>query len=286
MAAFNQKTVLITGASSGIGAALAREFSKKGARLVLLARRVDRLDALARELLVNSTEVEFIACDVHSPAQLKLAVEKGVARFGGLDVVIANAGFGVAGYLDRLTVEDYQRQFETNVYGLLHTIYATLDELKKSKGTLALMGSVAGYVALPGNSPYSMSKAAVKALAESLRFELSSQGVSVVLISPGFVESEIRRVDNHGVLQPEAPEPIPSWLRMPTQKAAQKMIGAIAQRKREVIITTHGKLAVFMKRHFPWVIQLAMEKLNLKGRSEPKKSPQKLGTSGGGLKNS
>jgi short-subunit dehydrogenase len=164
---------------------------------------------------------------------------------------VANAGFGVVGAVDTLHLEDYRRQFETNVFGVLHTIYATLAELRRSHGTLVILGSVSGYLAAPSASPYAMSKFAVRALAEALRAELAPQGVSVVLISPGFVDSEIRRVDNRGHLHPDAPDPVPRLLCMPTDRAARKIARAIALRRRERVITAHGTLAVLLARHTP-----------------------------------
>lgn len=192
--------------------------------------------------------------DVTHRNSLDRAVQKAKETFGGIDTVIANAGFGVVGPIEKLTVEDYRRQFETNVFGMLHTIYATLGELKKTKGRLALMGSVAGYFSEAGRSPYAMSKFSVRALAEALRFELMPAGISVTLISPGFVESEIRKVDNLGRVNPVTKDRAPRWLIMNTLKAARQMVKAIERRKRERIITTHGKIMVLIQRHLPWAL--------------------------------
>ena len=267
-----QKNVLITGASSGIGEAIAREFFKQGATLALLARRIERLKSIQKDLDPEGNRVQTYQTDVTSLEDLKNAAKSSASSFGKIDVVIANAGFGVAGNLDSLTPQDYRRQFEVNVFGVLNTIYATLDELKKSKGILVLIGSVNGYIPLPGVSAYGMSKAAITALHESIRPELAAHGVSCVLISPGFVESEIRQVDNLGVHQPGAKEPVPEWLRMPARVAASQIVKAVLKRKNEEIITNHGKLAVFLKRHFSWLIRLIIEKANIRGRRQPKKT--------------
>jgi short-subunit dehydrogenase len=191
------------------------------------------------------------------------------ATLGRLDVVIANAGFGVVGPVERLTLDDYRRQFETNVYGVLRTIHATLEDLKASRGRLVIVGSVAGYVATPGSSPYSMSKFAVRALAEALGHELAPAGVSVTLVSPGYVDSEIRRVDNTGRFQGEAPEPVPAWLLVPTATAARQIVRAIARRRREIVITGHGKLAVFVQRHAPWLVARVVRAFGVRSRPEP-----------------
>jgi short-subunit dehydrogenase len=114
-----------------------------------------------------------------------------------------------------------------------------------------------------------MSKAAVHALAGSLRGEVRADGVAVVLVSPGFVESEIRRVDNRGVHHPDAPDPVPRWLVVPTDRAARVIARAIARRRREVVVTGHGKVIVWLARHVPSVLAFALERSAYRGRDEP-----------------
>jgi len=146
---------------------------------------------------------------------------------------------------------------------------ATLAELERTRGQLVIIGSVAGWIPQPGASAYGMSKFAVRALAESLRGELAPDGVSVTLISPGFVDSDIRRTDNRGVLHEHARDHVPAWLRMPTERAARQIVTAIHRRKRERIVTAHGKLLVFVYRHWPWLIRWA-QKTGVKARKEPR----------------
>lgn len=268
---YKGKTVLITGASSGIGEALALELAQQGANLALLARRTDRLKSVAAECEKKGVRAITVECDVTKESDLKHAAQVTRESFGKIDVVIANAGFGVAGNFTRLKTEDYRRQFETNVFGLIDTIYATLDDLKKSRGNLILLGSVAGHVALPGSSPYSMSKFAVRALANALTDEFRPMGVTVTLVSPGFVDSEIRKVDNQGELHSHSKDPIPAWIRVPTQKAAREILMAGAKGKIERVITGHGKFIVKLNRFAPWVIEL-VKRRGLKARPEPKKS--------------
>lgn len=265
---FREKVVLITGASSGIGAALAREAAGQGAHLVLIARRLDRLKPLAAECENRGVRALAIEGDVTREGSIESAVEKALAHFKKIDVVIANAGFGVAGSFEDLKLEDYRRQFETNVFGVLRTAYATLDALKRSRGHLVLLGSVAGHVALPGSSPYSMSKFAVRAMAEAVTEELRASGVSVTLISPGFVDSEIWRVDNQGQFHETAHDPIPSWIRVSSKSAAREIVRAIKRKKRERIVTGHGKIIVFLNRLFPWITQL-IKQGGLRARREP-----------------
>jgi short-subunit dehydrogenase len=263
---FSGKVVLITGASSGIGEELARQLSREGARLVLCARRRDALENLAKEL---GGQVLVHDCDVTRDGDVEKVAEATRAKWGRIDVVFANAGFGVAGELENLKLEDYRRQFETNVFGLLRTIYGTLSDLQKTRGRLVLIGSVAGWVALPGSSPYSMSKFAVRALANSITDELRPKGVTVTLISPGFVDSQIRKVNNQGEFRPSAPDPVPEFLRVSTPTAAKEILRAVARGKRERIVTGHGKVIVRLQRFFPWLIQ-ALAARGVRGRPQPK----------------
>jgi short-subunit dehydrogenase len=265
------RVALITGASSGIGAALAREYARRGFSVALLARRGDRLDELAVEVEGVGAEALPVVCDVTRDGDLERAVDVVLERFGRLDHVHANAGFGVAGWFHKLDVEDYRRQFETNVFGVLRTAAATRGPLIATGGCLALMGSVNSFVALPGTSPYSMSKHSVAALAGSLRHELGVHGVSVTLVAPGFVSSEIRRVDNSGRLAPSAPEPVPGWLLMDADRAARGIVRAVLRRRRIVVLTAHGKLAVFLQRHAPGLMSVLIRRLGIRGRQEPKR---------------
>jgi short-subunit dehydrogenase len=264
------QAVFITGASSGIGAALAREYARRGADLALAARRTDRLEALAQEIAARGRRAIVVPADVTRDGELEAAVARVRESFGRIDVVIANAGFGVVGPVERLQLEDFRRQFETNVFGVLRTIYATLDDLKRTRGTLAILGSVSGHLSTPGGSPYAMSKFAVRALAEALRHELRRTGVAVTLISPGFVESEIRLVDNQGKLRTEGRDVVPGWLRMGADPAARKIVTAIERRRREAVITRHGKALVFLQRHAPALMSAMVGLSGYRGRDEPR----------------
>jgi NAD(P)-dependent dehydrogenase (short-subunit alcohol dehydrogenase family) len=266
---FAGKVALVTGASTGIGRALALEFARDGADVAVAARRLDLLETLGRDIEGLGRRALPLRCDVTREDEVQAAVAAAVARFGTLDVVVANAGFGVVGAVETLTSEDFRRQFETNVFGVLHTVKAALPELAKSRGRLALVGSVSGHVTVPGTAAYSMSKYAIRSLADALYHELRPKGVAVTLISPGFVESDFRQVDNQGVHHPEARDPYPRWLVMPKDVAARKIARAIARRRREIILTGHGKLAVFLHRHFPGLMSLFFRFTGYKGRREP-----------------
>jgi len=270
---FAGKTVLITGASSGIGEALAWRLADAGAQLTLVARRAAALDGLAQRIASAGGPPPLVApCDVTRDGDLERAVAESMRRWGRLDVVIANAGFGITGALRDLSLSDYRRQFETNVFGVLRTIYAALPEIEKTKGRVVIVGSVAGWAASPNASPYAMSKFALRALADAITPELALCGVTVTLISPGFVASDIRRVDNQGALHPRAPDPIPAWLVMPTGKAARQILRAVARGQAEAVITAHGKIFVAIERFMPWLSRAIKRRVAARGgyRSEPR----------------
>jgi len=247
--------VLVTGASSGIGEALAREFSRRGARVAVAARRKQKLDDLVGQL-GGPGRALALECDVTRDGDPEKAVARTIEEWGRLDVLVANAGFAVAGRFERLALEDHRRQLETNLFGVLRTVKAGLEPLKATRGRIAVMGSVNGYIATPATSSYCMSKFAVRALCQSLFYELAESGVSVTHLAPGFVASEIRAKDNRGVYHADAADPVPSWLVASAEAAAREMVDAIARRKKERIVTFHGKVFVFIQRHAPWFVDL------------------------------
>jgi NADP-dependent 3-hydroxy acid dehydrogenase YdfG len=192
---------LITGASSGIGKATARRAAEAGYRLVLAARRVDRLEALADELGSKGRALA-VRSDVTAWDEQEAVAQSALDAFGRLDVVFANAGFGAArGFLES-TPEHWREMVLTNVYGAALTIRATLPALKESRGHLVLTGSVAGRRALPG-SLYSATKWAVTAMGEAARQELNETGVRVTLIEPGMVDTPFFDNPVSGALQPD-----------------------------------------------------------------------------------
>lgn len=192
---------LITGASSGIGAATARAAAQAGYRVALAARSVDRLQELAAELGGEGRALA-IACDVTEWSDQEAMVTTVLERFGALDVAFANAGFGARrGFLSE-TPEHWRAMVLTNVYGAALTIRATVEALKASQGHLLLTGSVAGRKALPG-SLYSATKLAVSAMGEGARLQLNGTGVRVTLIEPGAVDTPFFENQPKTALQPE-----------------------------------------------------------------------------------
>jgi NADP-dependent 3-hydroxy acid dehydrogenase YdfG len=187
----HDKVLLITGASSGIGAATARQALAAGWRVALLARSADKLERLVEELTAAGAEpgrITTTTADVAEWDELQASVAAVDERFGQLDAVFANAGFGAkCGFLEE-TPEQWRSMVLTNVLGAALTIRATLPALREAQGHVVLTGSVAGRRALPG-SLYSATKFAVGAMAESLRQELNGSGARVTLLSPGMVDT-------------------------------------------------------------------------------------------------
>jgi NAD(P)-dependent dehydrogenase (short-subunit alcohol dehydrogenase family) len=170
---FDGQVVLITGASSGIGASLAREFAREGAHLVLVARRVERIEELAAELTSAGRRSIAVAGDVTADGDMERAVELARKEFGRLDVAVANAGILVRGRLMTLSLNDYRKQMETNTFGVLRTVMAAIPALQETKGRIVIIGSLIGMVSIPGGTPYCMSKFALNGLADGLSHEMA-----------------------------------------------------------------------------------------------------------------
>lgn len=255
---FNGSVVWITGGGTGIGLAMAEAFGAEGASVAISGRRQDRLDAAVAKLEAAGVTAMAAACDVTDEASVIDAVASVVERFGKLDVCVANAGFSVAGKLRKLKIEDWRRQFDVNVVGLAATAKHALPHLEKTKGRLVLIGSVASFVPAPGLGAYNASKAAVRSIGTTLSAELHGSGVTCTTIHPGFVESEIAKVDNRGRFDEGREDRRPMKLMWPADKAAKVCLDAIHARKREFVFTGHGKVGAFMGRHFPGLTYMAV----------------------------
>lgn len=256
--------ILITGASSGLGAALARYHAAQGAALLLLARRAPLLRELERDCLrLGAAAVLRVQGDVSQAAVLKRAAKQAQRHWGGLDIVYANAGYSQSGRLESLSLAQWRRQMAVNVEGVLHTVQASLPLLSASQGRLGLIGSVVGYGSLAGSGAYAASKASLRAMAQVLDLELQGSGISVTYAAPGFFASEIRLKDADGRPDPQAPEYIPAWMLGETDRVAAGIAAAVRWRCREVILPKHAKLAAFFLRHAPGLSQALARRLSL-----------------------
>jgi NADP-dependent 3-hydroxy acid dehydrogenase YdfG len=186
------KVVVITGASSGLGEAAARLLSSEGAKLVLGARRRDRLDALAAEFGEAGGEALVLTTDVTAADQVQALVDAGIERFGGVDVMVNNAGLMPNSPLDRRKIADWDRMIDVNIKGVLYGIAAALPHFQLRKaGHFINVSSVAGHKVRPGSAVYSATKHAVRVISEGLRQEMTPFGVRTTIISPGAVQSEL-----------------------------------------------------------------------------------------------
>jgi NADP-dependent 3-hydroxy acid dehydrogenase YdfG len=186
------KVVVITGASSGLGAATARRLANEGAIVVLAARRRDRIEALAQELSTSEYRIMAIETDVSNKDQVKALVDKAVETHGRIDVILNNAGLMPLSPIERLKVDEWDRMIDVNIKGVLYGIAAALPHMQRQKsGQIINVSSVAGHKILSSGAVYSATKFAVRALSEGLRQEVKSHNIRVTVISPGAVATEL-----------------------------------------------------------------------------------------------
>ncbi len=263
---FDGLVVWITGAGSGIGRALAIELARQGATIAVSGRRRANLDDVVHAIEAIAGRALAVPCDVTDETSLADAVRAIGRELGRLDVVVANAGFSVAAPIRALTKDDWRRQLDTNVIGAALTASCALPALEKTRGRVVFVASVSAFVPAPRVGAYSASKAALRSIGQTLDLELAGSGVSVTLIHPGFVESEIAQVDNLGVHDPSRADKRPKNLMWPADRAARVMADAIWARKHEFVFTGHGRVGAFVGQHLPGVLRLAMTRGGAKNR--------------------
>ena len=255
---FKDKVVWITGAGSGIGRALALAFAEEGAVVAVSGRREDRLQEVVEELTERGAKALAVRCDVTDEASVAEAVQKVVKKLGGLDVAVANAGFSVAGRIEKLSAADWRRQLDVNVIGVAMTARYALPHLRERRGRLVLIGSVVSMLVAPRVGAYSASKYAVRAIGQALAIELHGSGVTCTTIHPGYVESEIAQVDNQGRFDASREDRRPKQYMWPADRAARVMLNAIAARKREFTFTAFGRAGAFAGRHMPGLVHFGL----------------------------
>jgi NADP-dependent 3-hydroxy acid dehydrogenase YdfG len=224
-----EKVVVITGASSGLGEATARLLSAQGASVVLGARRTDRLQSLADELTRNGGKALAVTTDVTHCDQVKRLVDAGVQKFGRIDVMINNAGIMPRAPLERLTIADWERTIDINIKGVLYGIGAALPHMKQQKsGHMIFVSSVAGHKVGPDFAVYAATKHAVRMLAEGFRQEVKPYNIRTTIISPGAVATELP----NSVTEPDIAENIRKYygeIAIPAESFAQAVAFAISQ---------------------------------------------------------
>jgi len=187
------KTAIITGASSGIGQAAAKELAGKGINIMLAARREDRLIELKKDIEAIGGQAEYVVTDVTSALEMKTLAEKTIERFGQIDILINNAGLMPLSYLNKTKIDEWDRMIDVNIKGVLYGIAAVLPHMEERKeGHIINVASVAGHTIRPSTAVYSGTKFAVRAITEGLRLELNpAHHIRATIISPGVVATEL-----------------------------------------------------------------------------------------------
>jgi short-subunit dehydrogenase len=232
---FVGKVAVITGASSGIGWALARTLAAEGCKVGLVARRREQLAELAGQIEKSGGTAAFASADITERSQTVAAIHDLAARLGPVDLLVANAGVGAPTTVEPFNVGDIEKMFYVNVLGVVYSLEAVLPQmLQRRRGHLAAISSLAAYKGLPGESAYTASKAAVNIFMEGLRIQLRSKGIAVTTICPGFVRTPMTEVNEFKM----------PWL-LTAEEAARRIVRAL-KRKRKVY-------------NFPWQTALIMK---------------------------
>ena len=247
------KVVIITGASSGIGKALAYEFAFHGCKLVLAARRIEMLEIIKEELAL--AEVLIQQTDVSIEADCKRLINAAIERFGKIDILINNAGISMRAVFEDVELDVLRKIMDVNFWGTVYCTKYALPWLLQSKGSLVGIISIAGYIGLPGRTGYSASKFAMRGFLNTVRTENLKNGLHVLVAAPGFTTSEVRKaaLTANGSLQGGTPRNEEKM--MTAEECARHIVHAVQKRKRQLILTfVEGKLSVFLSKFFPALI--------------------------------
>jgi len=253
---YQGKAVIVTGASSGIGRALALRLADQGAWIALAARDAQRLDALAEECRQRGGKAIAVPTDVTDEAQCKALIERAVAEFGRLDMLINNAGIGATGLLEELPdLTVFKRVMDVNFYGTVYCTYYAVKHLKQTQGRIVNISSLGGKSPLPYNTNYIASKYAVHGFSDSLRMELAQAGVSVTVICPYWVVTEFheRLMDKNGTPRGPQGRAIYSERTMTADQCAAITLKAATRRRREVLMGP-GWAAVWLRMIAPGLV--------------------------------
>jgi short-subunit dehydrogenase len=249
------RRIILTGASEGIGRALALELAARGARVALAARDRDRLDTLAQECRTRGGEALVVPTDVSSAQDLEWLVGETVKSFGGVDVVIHNAGITMWSRFDALEdLSIFERLMEVNYLAPVRLTALALPHLKQSRGLLVAVASLAGLTGVPERSGYAASKHALIGFFDSLRIELAGSGVDVTVIAPDFVVSEIhkRAIGPDG--EPLGSSPMMQSKIMTAEDCARQIARAVEKRQRLLVMSARGRWGRWLKLLAPRII--------------------------------
>jgi len=245
------KVVIITGASSGIGKALAEKFGELHANLVLAARNTAALELMVQEFENTNVSYLIVKTDVSKESDCKNLIDQTIIKFGRIDILINNAGISMRALFENTDLSVIKQLMDVNFWGTVHCTKYALPYLLQEKGSLVGISSIAGYKGLPGRSGYSASKFAIQGFLEVLRIENMKKGLHVLIACPGFTASNIRNsaLDGGGLQQGESPRNEAKM--MTSEEVAERIIGAVQKKKTSLIMTTEGKMTVFLNKFFP-----------------------------------
>jgi short-subunit dehydrogenase len=249
------KVVIITGASSGIGLATAREFARIGAKVVLAARRIDLLKDIENELTGNGYEAVSFYVDVTVESDCKILIEKTIKKYGRIDILINNAGISMRAIFGEVEISVLKRLFDVNFWGAVQCTKYALPYLIASKGTVVGMSSLAGIVGLPARTGYSASKYALHGFLETLRIENLRNGLHVLVMCAGFTKSDIRKKALTANGTPQGYTPREEEKMMMPEEVALAVVKAVKRRRNLVILTLEGKLTAIIKRIAPRLVE-------------------------------
>lgn len=249
MSYFNNKVVVVTGGSDGIGKALIEALIISGAKVATCARNYDKLYSL--QMQYTTVPLHTMVCDVSNEQECKRFIESTLETFGSIDILINNAGISMRSLFEDADIDVIKKMMEVNFLGAVYCTKYALPSIIVQKGIVVGVSSTAGNRGLPGRSGYSASKFALQGWLESLRTELLKTGVHVMWVSPGFTASNIRNaaLNEKGQLQGESP--LDESKLMTAEECARMILHAIEKRKRTLTMTFTGKLTVFMNKFFP-----------------------------------
>jgi NAD(P)-dependent dehydrogenase (short-subunit alcohol dehydrogenase family) len=255
MESMKDRVIVVTGASKGIGAELARQWAREGAALVLAARDEGALRAVAAECVARGAKAEAVVTDVAEEADCRRLVERTVAAFGRLDVLVNNAGATMwARFEDIGDMAILERIMKVNYLGAVYCTRHALPHLRASGGRLVAVSSLAGRTGVPTRTGYAASKHAMMGFFDSLRIELADSGVTVTTICPGFVSTGIRENATGPDGRPIRVSPVKEGEVMGVEECARLTREAIAGRRRELVMTARGRMGLFLKLVAPGLI--------------------------------
>lgn len=251
---FNGKVVIVTGASSGIGEAIAREFAKNGCKVMLAARSEEKLSRIVDEITADSGTASYVKTDVSKEEECKLLIETTVSKYGTVHILVNNAGLSMRALFDDVDLQVLHRLMNVNFWGTVYCTKYSLPYLIANKGSLVGVSSVAGFHGLPGRTGYSASKFAIHGFLETIRIENLKKGLHVMIIAPGFTSSEIRKhaLNAEGNEQGESPRN-EEKLKSP-EYVAKWVLKGIKKKKRNKLLTWDGRLTALFQRIMPAVV--------------------------------